>query len=621
MIDGTLLINDGGGERTVSLASYLPPSEEEASHRAACAWIKGLRHAQVDGRSFRRRFTVRGDSLWWFTEIYLHKERAVLDIHRVLAAIGALIERERPREIRVLTGSPVVRHIVWHVAAARRVRTTGPGVSRREWILRLARLDWRARALAFSAFASRLRQGFGATGTGPRPEVAAFIHRAFWRSGGADGSAEAYIGPVLKALEDAGGQGAVRYFGVGPSLNFRARTLWDTVRGSDLAPSVTPIETYAAYASSASLRASRDTWKRRRTHFTLLSTSEDLRAAAVIGGVDCWPIVREQLAGIAWLQWPWSVRAMDEAAAALDEVRPATVLTYAEAGGWGRALMLEARRREIPSIGLQHGFIYRHWLNYLHEPDEMLPDADGDAGFPAPTLTLLFDGYAARHLRERGRFPPERLKVTGSPRLDAMMRTLTALTPDVLDQVRRDVGVTRDDALVLVTTKEREARHALPTFLSAASAIPGVTVVIKTHPAETPEAYATMVAGRPNVRVVAATVPLDPLLAASRALVTINSTVALDAAVAGIPALVIGLPSNLSPFVDAGVLAGADASQMGLVLRRILYDEGFRQQLSATRSAFLLEHAIGSTGTAAVRAADAIRELRQHRPATSAEGN
>jgi hypothetical protein len=73
---------------------------------------------------------------------------------------------------------------------------------------------------------------------------------------------------------------------------------------------------------------------------------------------------------------------MDEAGAALDILQPTVVLTYAEAGGWGRALMLEARRRNIPSVGLQHGFIYRTWLNYLHEPDEMQPGAAGDAGFP-----------------------------------------------------------------------------------------------------------------------------------------------------------------------------------------------------------------------------------------------
>ncbi len=67
---------------------------------------------------------------------------------------------------------------------------------------------------------------------------------------------------------------------------------------------------------------------------------------------------------------------MDEAAAALDACRPRVVVTYAEAGGWGRAIVLESRRRGIPSVGLQHGFIYRHWLNYLHEPDEMAPDVE-----------------------------------------------------------------------------------------------------------------------------------------------------------------------------------------------------------------------------------------------------
>ena len=126
----------------------------------------------------------------------------------------------------------------------------------------------------------------------------------------------------------------------------------------------------------------------------------DVREHAVLNGCDCWPAIREELAGIALLQWPWSTRAMDEAGAALDALEPEAVVTYAEAGGWGRAVVLEARRRGIPSIGLQHGFIYRHWLNYLHEPDEMEPDPErpDDRGFPHPTLTLLFDGYAADHL-------------------------------------------------------------------------------------------------------------------------------------------------------------------------------------------------------------------------------
>ena len=98
--------------------------------------------------------------------------------------------------------------------------------------------------------------------------------------------------------------------------------------------------------------------------------------------LDLWPLVEPELEGIATLQFPWSVRAMDEAGAALDALKPDAIVTYAEAGGWGRALMLEARRRGIPSVALQHGFIYRHWLNYRHEPDEARPSAaNAAAGF------------------------------------------------------------------------------------------------------------------------------------------------------------------------------------------------------------------------------------------------
>ena len=148
--------------------------------------------------------------------------------------------------------------------------------------------------------------------------------------------------------------------------------------------------------------------------------------------------------------------------------------------------------------------------------------------------------------------------------------------------------------------------------------MPDVQLAIKTHPAETPDAYAKIAAAAPNVSVLPADAPLAPLLRASRAVVTVNSTVAVDAAVLGIPALVIGLPNNLSPFVDAGAMAGAAHGESpGPALRRILYDEGFRQQLEQDRGAYLARFGIGSDNRAAARSADAVLALTGGaRPAT-----
>ena len=115
-----------------------------------------------------------------------------------------------------------------------------------------------------------------------------------------------------------------------------------------------------------------------------------------------------------------------------------------------------------------------------------------------------------------------------------------------------------------------------------------------------------MVAGRERVSVLPASAPLAPLLLASRAIVTVNSTVALDAAVLGVPSLAIGLPNNLSPFVEAGVMAGADRAGIGPALQRILYDEEFRKHIDAGRSAFLRRYRMESDGRAAQRSAEAI---------------
>jgi len=603
-LDAVLLIDGGTGTRRVRLGDYLGAADEEAAATDAYAWIKGLRHATVDGERFRERFTYRGDSLWWFAELYLHKERAILTLFRAIRATEALIDRERPLAIAFTPCDRTVRTAVSAAAAARRLRCPRPAATGATW--RLASMDARSTALALAALASP-----GRPATRPQPartRVAAFVHRAFWKTGGVeDGSAESYIGPVLAALERRVAPGSIQYVGVGPASNFRTRRWWK--RGPQPGRRVVPVE---RLVPRDAMRSSWTLWRSRHAMRRALQASADLRSAAVIRGCDCWPIVRDALDGIALLQFPWSARAMDEAGAALDALSPGVAVTYAEAGGWGRALALEARRRGVPLAGLQHGFIYRHWLNYRHEPDEMTPAAERstDRGFPRPALTLVFDEYAAQHLREAARFPAAAVAVTGSPRLDALAAEALALSPGAADQARREAGAAAGEPVVLIVSKYTEIRPHLGPLLEAVRQLPAVRAVIKTHPAETPAPYEAAAKDIPNVTVLGAATPLAPLLRIARAIVTVNSTVAIDGRALGIPGLTIGLPNNLSPFVEAGVMAGAAAAdEIGSTLERVLYDEGFRQQMEKAAAALSGRYRIGADGQAAERSANAILEL------------
>ena len=590
-------VGTAADSRRLELFSLLAPEDEERAHEDAYVWIKAVRRLRVDGDAFRNRFTARGDSLWWFAELYLHKEQAIHQALRTIRAFDTLVAREKPQQVRFVDGRSA--EVLRAAATARGVAYEGPPAD--AGTAAIVRLDAKAIRLSTETRLSRLRTRRAPAG---RAAVAAFVHRAFWRGDRGDGGAESYIGPILRTLEARMAAGDIRYVGIGPRTNFRARRWWDPFSAAT-PDAIVPIERYAPFAA---MRESRDVYRQRHAARRSLWDSTDLRDHAVIRGVDCWPIVRQQLAGIALLQFPWSVRAMDEAAAALRVLEPDVAVTYAEAGGWGRAIALEARRAGVPFAGLQHGFIYRHWLNYRHEPDEMLPDARnaGDRGFPLPDRTLLFDEYAAAHLTRAGRFPASAVVVTGSASFDELAAAVRALGADDVQRLRREAGAEPSQALVVFAAKEREARTALPALVDAVKDMPDVLLAIKPHPAETASVYDAATAGVPNVRVLAAGTALPPLLGAARGIVTVNSTVAIDALALGVPALVIGLPNNLTPFVEAGAMLGAGSSaEIRGALSRLLYDQEFRSSFGGRRT--------GPPGNAAAAAADAILALRARR--------
>ncbi len=234
-------------KRDVHLVAYLDAAAEERASSDAIAWIKSLRDARVDGQRLRHRFTFRGDSLWWFAELYLHKQGAIATIFRALAALEALVERERPQTMRWVSGGGIVQGLAPQFAAARNVAYHGPRGFRRGSALTLAAMTARASGLTASALASRLRSRRVAPVTTPATAMA-FVHRAFWRADAGDGSAEAYIGPVLTALERRCGQEAVTYVSVGPASNFRARRWWHPFRGAPEPGAVRPVEAYAPLA-------------------------------------------------------------------------------------------------------------------------------------------------------------------------------------------------------------------------------------------------------------------------------------------------------------------------------------------------------------------------------------
>jgi hypothetical protein len=135
-------------------------------------------------------------------------------------------------------------------------------------------------------------------------------------------------------------------------------------------------------------------------------------------------------------------------------------------------------------------------------------------------------------------------------------------------------------------------------------------LVVKPHPAETDAVYGDVVAASPVAGLAAPGLDLATLVAASDLVVTVNSTVAIDAMALGIPALSVGVPNNLTPFVVAGGIAGVyDPSELDPALARLLWDDLGRADLVARGLTCAEQGGMRSDGGAARRAADALVSL------------
>jgi hypothetical protein len=615
---GRLAIERAGRLDTIDLDEYGAGAIADEAAGRANAWIKGLRHVDVAGRSLRDRFHYRGDSLWWFAELFLHKEGVVDALWRTALTLDALCEVEEPTRVGVVDGSPALRLLLPQVAARLGIGLLpGTDAGRGGAAARHTATGVKSRLLTWAAEARRaLPIGRPALATGG---TLAFVHSAFWRDATGE---EGYIAPVLDALRGTSAA-PIQLVGVGPRHNFQARRWWDPLTPAWRQPRADgAIVAVEALASRAALAGSRAVWQARHEVAAALTGSAALRAAARVAGYDAWELIAPELHGIATLQFPWSARAMDEAGAAIERARPRLVLTYAEAGGWGRAIMLEARRHGVPSAGIQHGYIYRRWLNYLHERDEMQPSPVMalDRGFPRPDLSVVFDRVAAHHLETAGAFPRQALAVTGSPALDRLAARVRSIGAPERSAARAAMGLADADRAAVVVAKRAQLGRWLPLLIAAvgrldASAQPGggrTRLVVKPHPAETPEVYADAIGGAPAVRLAPSSLDLAALVSACDLVVTVNSTVAIDAMALGIPALSVAMPNNLTPFVVAGGIAGVyDPAGLQSALQKALWDDGARADLVAKGLSCAQSGGMRADGEAARRAADALVGLAE----------
>jgi hypothetical protein len=554
--------------------------------------------------------------------------RAVETFHRILDAVA-------PEEVDAAGLAPEEAALLARTCTARGILFQGahrPAAS-----LRLA-LRWRAWRASLQARVNDLKalaSAFKAVLGGPLPQppeeperrrVLFLSHAAFWRSrlDPETGATVAYEHYFDRLIPEAAADARLRplVIGVGPRAAFRRRGFRERVgEWTRLEPGDAPYVHVNRFSRFGVVRALRHADREMRRAWRALRASPGVHEAFSHRGVLFADLAAPDLAATLLLQVPWAVRCYEEMAAALDHLRPDTVCLYAESSGWGRAAVAACQSHGVPSVAVQHGILYPRYYSYLHRPGE------GDC--PRPDRTAVFGEAARRFLIEHGRYAPESLVVTGSPKFDDLVRAAGAWDRAA---VRRRHGLAEGERLVVVASRYRGIREthqsigsAFPGLVAAVESLDGVRCVVKPHPAEAEGEYAADIrrAGATRVRMAPPGTDLMPLLHAADALVTVESLSAVEALVLGRPVVILNLPTNLRSLVDAGVAVGvARGADPASALRDVLFDAAVAERLQAARVRYLSDVAAGVDGRATARILRLLNDMagdaRSQAPASAA---
>ncbi len=230
--------------------------------------------------------------------------------------------------------------------------------------------------------------------------------------------------------------------------------------------------------------------------------------------------------------WPEFVFVIKEFEKLFSKKRPKAVVLWSDYVAFERICAIIARRQGIPSLVVQHG---------MFGSDEVNKDWIG--GFVPLTANKIavWGPRDKRDIVKRG-VSGSRVLVTGAPRMDPMHKMCFDR-----EKFRKRIGLKPDEKMILLAPPPSKFKYwtMLETTLEAMKRFPGYRLVVKVHPCVEKEDYLEISGKQSKGIIVLKDVGLHKLIDISSAVITYDSSLAVEALALGKPVILI---KNIDPW-------------------------------------------------------------------------
>ena len=284
--------------------------------------------------------------------------------------------------------------------------------------------------------------------------------------------------------------------------------------------------------------------------------------------------------------------------------------------GTSRFLVFGAKLSNIPSLALQHGLIHPMHISYSYSKDDLYGKGKELECYLADK-TAVYGRKFKELLIDNGKYRPERIAVTGQPRTDILFEQKK--TYSKRDMFKK-LGITINKKLVVFASQPlkdlSESRLTLQAIASCLKNFKDLMLVVKLHPNDNKDFYVNVLEDMKSKAIVIKEIDLYGLLYSSDLVLSVSSTVMLEALLMDKPVIQVNLFENYDFF---GQLRGKaflhvkNELELKNAIAKCLYDQSTARKLKSIRKSFIRDYYFAIDGKSAQRFLNVLNQFFQNK--------
>ena len=585
------------------------------SNKKAMYWLKKWSDKKIlNKKNFKELVTYRGISLWWFSNFWFYyhtvHKNIVQNIVHHCETVQNIIEKEKPTKIIIVGKETLLNKIIILATKEKNIKIeliNSPITERIKSAIDHKKphlLEFlKERKFSFRSILSKQKlKDYQPKQSDKKLLVTTYTSLNQYSTDPLTGKSkkqDLIFGQIIDQLKnDIDIQVSDIDYTPSPNLNRIENNI--------------PFEHY--FNKKAKIKAKKHR-KFLKKQWNILKTNKKFQESLNYNGIPLWPILKNKFKFFFLNRSPEAIKCIETSLNLIKTEKPKAVLSVDETSLFARSIIIAAKSKKIPTMGVQHGLIaHNESFEYTHLKNEVHPKLTPKTPHcPIPDLTFIYGNYTKNTLENFGNYPKKALKITGQPRYDFLPRIDQLFKKE---DVYKEFNLDPNKKLVIFATEALESEEAGDlnnTVLGGLKDVKDINLIIKLHPREPEEAYYKELAKKHGVpAVIIRDYNTFKLLHACDTVIVMHSTVGLEAAMINKPVVVVNVTGNpdVVQYVKNGIAVGAyKQNEVTPAIKKVLFDKEIQEKLSKKRKAYVEDNIHSTDGKATERICKEILKI------------